>query len=650
MWRFRISRRALANRTIAGGSSPGYFTFAGLIIAFLVLSIGTVQAQEDCLDCHEVDVDAFAESAHGFLECLDCHSSAESLPHPQEIYDAECVNCHDAEAEEYSRSVHGLMQDSGDPLFTGCDGCHGPAHTMVPSTDPASPIHHSRQPEMCGSCHSSSELAARENIHSVQPLESYTASIHSRALAAGEDAASCSDCHGAHLVLRSSDPLSSVSHTHISETCSHCHSEVAEEYERSVHGVAVAQGVRESPVCTDCHGEHRILEPQRADSPVHPSNIPKLTCERCHADVRLNQKYGLAEDKVASYEGSYHGLEAKFGVTRVANCASCHGVHDILPSSDPRSHVHESNLDETCGQCHPGAGKRYAIGPVHVLTDKPEHPVVYWIRQVYVWLIILTIGGMLLHNGLDFFRKLVSPLPRPEEGSVLATERMSPAFRFTHLLLMISFVWLTYTGFALKYPEAWWSCPMPWWEESCAWRGISHRIAAVIMMAAGIFHLIHLAVDRRARAVIRQMIPNRRDLKDVKGRLEYFLGKRKHPPTAAWMSYGEKMEYLAVVWGTVVMVATGLGLWLEDIGLRMFPTWVLEAVTVVHLYEAILASLAILVWHLYAVIFDPLVYPMDTAWISGKSVAAREVEREPPPAEVSGGDLAGGFVKIEDRA
>ena len=94
------------------------------------------------------------------------------------------------------------------------------------------------------------------------------------------------------------------------------------------------------------------------------------------------------------------------------------------------------------------------------------------------------------------------------------------------------------------------------------------------------------------------------------------------------------MEYLAVVWGSFVMIATGLGLWLEDIGLRIFPSWVLEAVTVVHLYEAILASLAILVWHFYAVIFDPLVYPMDTAWLTGESVPSREVEREPPPKEL----------------
>ena len=65
-----------------------------------------------------------------------------------------------------------------------------------------------------------------------------------------------------------------------------------------------------------------------------------------------------------------------------------------------------------------------------------------------------------------------------------------------------------------------------------------------------------------------------------------------------------------------------------------------------HLYEAILASLAILVWHLYAVIFDPMVYPMDTAWLTGKSVPAREEERDLPPDDVTQTKIDDGFVQI----
>ena len=151
------------------------------------------------------------------------------------------------------------------------------------------------------------------------------------------------------------------------------------------------------------------------------------------------------------------------------------------------------------------------------------------------------------------------------------------------------------------------------------------------MLAAGAVHLVHLARDRGARACIRAMVPDRRDWIELKERIAYLLGRTPHPPRAPWVGYPEKMEYLAVIWGTVVMAVTGFILWAETPVLRWLPSWVADLSTVVHFYEAILASLAILVWHLYGVIFDPVVYPMDTAWLSGRSAPGREAEREPPP-------------------
>ena len=78
------------------------------------------------------------------------------------------------------------------------------------------------------------------------------------------------------------------------------------------------------------------------------------------------------------------------------------------------------------------------------------------------------------------------------------------------------------------------------------------------------------------------------------------------------------------------MAATGFILWFQDVALRWFPTWVTDVSTVIHFYEAILASLAILVWHFYAVIYDPLVYPMDLAWLAGRSAPGRDAERRGP--------------------
>lgn len=92
------------------------------------------------------------------------------------------------------------------------------------------------------------------------------------------------------------------------------------------------------------------------------------------------------------------------------------------------------------------------------------------------------------------------------------------------------------------------------------------------------------------------------------------------------------------------MIATGLMLWGNNLMLALFPKVWLDVATSVHFYEALLATLAIVVWHFYTVIFDPDVYPMDTAWLTGVSVkepdplqAPPETREEDEPAEAAAG-------------
>ena len=377
-------------------------------------------------------------------------------------------------------------------------------HTLLPSSDEASPVHPLRLPETCGSCHSDPAIAAKYGIPMARPIEAFQASVHSRT----QYAASCNDCHGTHAIFSAADPRSMVNHQRVPATCGQCHEEITETFSASIHGKASKRGVREAPVCTDCHGEHRILSPSQKGSPVFATNLPKMTCGRCHGDVRLAEKYGIEAGNVQAYEDSFHGLAMRSGRATVANCASCHGVHDILPSSDPESHIHESRLAETCGQCHPGAGTRFAIGAVHVLQTDREHAAVYWVRMIYIWMIVVTVGGMILHNGLDFYRKFRNGIRHPHPDYIVTEERMMLGFRIAHILLMTSFAVLVYTGFALKYPESWWAAPLLRWEESFALRGWLHRAAAIVMLLAIGFHLVHLALSRRARSAIAMMRPS----------------------------------------------------------------------------------------------------------------------------------------------
>ena len=102
----------------------------------------------------------------------------------------------------------------------------------------------------------------------------------------------------------------------------------------SIHGRAVKAGVTDSPTCTDCHGEHSIALSDSEDSKVSAAHI-SATCAECHAAERIVTKYRLPKFAVETYLDSYHGLSMRLGSVTAANCSSCQGKHDILPSGDP---------------------------------------------------------------------------------------------------------------------------------------------------------------------------------------------------------------------------------------------------------------------------------------------------------------------------
>jgi cytochrome b subunit of formate dehydrogenase len=611
---------------IASSRALGSFAL-GLLLPLLPASGAAAQ---ECADCHDANGE-FAGSVHGFLECSDCHAGAAELPHDLESIAADCSICHEEVSARYLQSIHGRDHAEGVVEAPICQTCHGEIHALVPSSDPASPVHPLQLARTCGSCHADPEMVAKFGIPVAWPLQAYEGSVHARVLEQG--GATCNDCHDNHYIFAAADPRSTVFHGNVPDTCGQCHAEIAAAYAASVHGSAASHGAREAPVCTDCHGEHRILSPEESGSPVFVTNVPKMTCGRCHRDLRLAEKFGIDAGKVPVYEDSYHGLAARSGVLTVAHCGSCHGVHDTLPSSDPRSHTHKDNLAATCGQCHPGAGKRFAIGAVHVDSTERAHTTVFWVRTIYLWLIWGTVGFMVLHNLLDLRRKALDPTPPPRAADGVGPERMGAGFRIAHALLLTSFAVLVYTGFALKYPEAWWARPLAVASNGIDWRAWLHRGAAIAMLVALGFHFGHLAVSREARRCIAGMRPTHHDWIEFRERVSWFLGHRSTPPQAPTLGYPEKLEYLALMWGLVIMSVTGFLLWFDDLLLRWLPKWISDVATVIHFYEAVLATLAILVWHFYFVIFDPVVYPMDTAWIRGRSHPGRVAERQPAVRE-----------------
>jgi cytochrome b subunit of formate dehydrogenase len=589
----------------------------------------------------------YTESIHGkLIECSDCHGGHEILPSDsknssvnRQNLKATCGHCHEKIANEYSKSEHGMALKSGFEYAPACIDCHG-EHSIRQITDGQSPVSRQHEIEVCLKCHLDTPEIQKRMTHAAGFISGYEKSIHGRAIAKGNlNAAICSDCHGGHSEMKASNPNSKVYKFNITSTCGACHQDVTNTFAHSVHGKALVSGVEASPTCTDCHGEHEIIEPERKESPVSPTNVSAKVCGPCHGSVKLTEKFGLSSDRFSAYEDSYHGLAVQFGSVAAANCASCHGVHNILPSSDPASKVNKNNLAQTCGKCHPGANENFAKGKVHITMNEQQDTLIYWISTIYIFMIISLVGGMTAHNVLDWFRKAkdkyteryseAEPIPF-ERGSGLYV-RMTLSERIQHLALLTSFFTLVITGFMLKFPDAWW---VNWirttgGETFFGLRGLLHRIAAVVMVTASLYHIYYAIFTQRGREFIRDILFRIQDFKDMIQQLKYNLGFSKKKPKYDRFNYIEKSEYWALVWGTAVMTLTGIALWYENQFMGWFSKLFVDVCTTVHYFEAWLAFLAIVVWHIYYVIFNPNSYPMNFAWLTGK-ITEEEMEEEHP--------------------
>nr|HPM78019.1 cytochrome b/b6 domain-containing protein [bacterium] len=346
-----------------------------------------------------------------------------------------------------------------------------------------------------------------------------------------------------------------------------------------------------------------------------------------HQAERINNRFGL-RGTFDSYADSFHGLALKKGDLRSANCASCHGAHLILNSAEPASSVNAHNLQETCGKCHPGIGAGVAQGKVHPeLAQDAEtlgEKVQWWVKFIYLGLIPGVLGFMVFHNLIDWLKKVRKHLRLKRlEGRYL---RLTRNERIQHIVLMLSFSTLVVSGFALVFG---WKIPGISGELNESIRAYMHRFAALAMIGWAVYHFYWAAFTKRGRGYVMAMIPRYKDAVDMVEMIAYNLGFIGDKPKFDRFNYIEKMEYLAMIWGTFIMVLSGLVLWFEEIALKLMPLWMIDVANIVHYMEAILATLAIIIWHFYSVLFNPDVKPMATHWITGM-LSEEEMEHEHP--------------------
>jgi cytochrome b subunit of formate dehydrogenase len=216
--------------------------------------------------------------------------------------------------------------------------------------------------------------------------------------------------------------------------------------------------------------------------------------------------------------------------------------------------------------------------------------------------------------------------------------------RIEHIILLVSFTGLALTGLPQKFAQNPFAQSMIDVFGGIEVVRIIHRVFATMLMAAGIYHGGSITYKLFVLGQPPYMLPSFSDLTDLIQTMAYNLGLRKEHPRMGRFNFEEKLEYWAVIWGMSIMILTGFMLWNPVATTRFLPGEAIPAAKTAHGNEAVLAVLAIIIWHMYNV----LVAHRNLSMFSGRirreimeEKHAEELERieqgetpPPPPPDV----------------
>ena len=617
-------------------------------------------ANKDCLACHDqpdlttarngttvslfVDERVFMGSAHAGTACAQCHTdvtvalerACATVSSP-----VDCSICHAEQVAEYQASTHGTLHAQNDPDAPSCQDCHA-KHATLDHDIPASPTYPRNVPELCGGCHRVGEaVAARVEAEIEDIVGSYEDSIHGRGLIESGlvVTATCADCHGAHSELPTDDPRSMTNAQHIAATCGVCHHGIEEEFRTSIHWNDAPDADR--PTCEDCHASHTI---SRTDRPGFRSRMMEQ-CGRCHIE------------QAETFFDTFHGKVSRLGAEGAAKCYDCHGTHDILPPTDPASHLGRDNVVATCAQCHEGSHRRFAGYLTHATHhDRDRYPYLFWTFRGMTALLVGTLTFAFLHTLAWLIRLWLSrdewqarkALARRDKKKLY--RRFNRLQRSLHFVMLISFFTLALTGMALKFsymPWAQWTSRMLGGFDSM---GFQHRLGAVTLFAVTLVHLWDvIRQKRKTRQTWFELVTgpdsiifNSRDAREFVQSIRWFFGLGERPHYGRY-TYWEKFDYFAVFWGVLIIGSTGLVLWFPEFFTWFVPGWAVNVATIIHSDEALLAVGFIFTIHFFNTHFRPDKFPMDPVIFTGQ-VPVDELKHDKPgeyEAMVASGELEG---------
>ena len=594
-----------------------------------------------CMDCHGGETNSFIDSGCSqpetesgmVLGCYHCHGPVHEIGgegyRKHELAKKRldlCAECHsDGEGKMgivniWRESVHSSVDEETGLFSASCDDCHIPHDSRLPSL--LTPLtlfinaHNS-----CKECHE-------------DEFKAFTNSVHGEALANGSELApDCIDCHGGHEI----GTATGWSKSKRIVQCVACHDDDtkmykagvpigrAEKYLHTFHGKANFYDFEDAADCVDCHTSHFILPETDPKSSVHEDNL-LATCSanECHPDA--NESFVLAgghlmdsgedADPVQKWTAFFFTWLTRGVIFLLILHMAAEFTRDfpaVIRERRERKKRNKGNGDK----------KRFVGLKKFLKKVFPFLPVVIGYADDG--------GGKTVEAVLS-----AEPVVATRETSLKIT-RFNTIELLQHWVMLITFIILMFTGLPLKFPDVAWAVSLYEFFGGIEIARIIHRAAGVVMVGDFIFHVIYVAIQYlrtkgKFKALLdpsKTLAPLPKDVADLLHNILYILRIRNEPPRFGRFSYKEKFDYWAVFWGMFIMGGSGLILMYPVTFSQYLPGWLIPIAMIGHSDEAVLAILAIVIWHFYNVHFNPKKFPMNQVWLTG-TLTEEEMEEEHP--------------------
>ncbi|MDP3062558.1 MAG: cytochrome b/b6 domain-containing protein [Chloroflexota bacterium] len=220
-----------------------------------------------------------------------------------------------------------------------------------------------------------------------------------------------------------------------------------------------------------------------------------------------------------------------------------------------------------------------------------------------------------------------------KEAREIEVQRFNVAQRIEHLVIIFTFTILVVTGLPQRFADNTWS---QWFVVHVG--GIHqlraiHRVTAWVFVGGALFHILALCYYLFIRRGSPSMILTLKDFRDALAMLRYDLGLSEEHPKFGRFDFGQKFEYWGMFFGSAVMILSGLILMYPILFTRLLPGEFVPAAKAMHGYEGFLATLIIIIWHMYNAHIGPGKFPFDKTIFTGKIPWERMKKEHPLEAE-----------------